>query len=864
MLNGFSQGIDCSKFIIFSNTFDSITDEYSNYQARYIENGDTAVPNLQNLARCWLSSVTQFDDFNWYDIPPHLLAENPDLVFLIINSKSIAEEKEKQSWFDLYPLMNESQINRLRDILWREVKKLHEIEHKYQRKSKCLKDEDNFWDDKNFQYLGVSLENSHIGYWTKTGKTFIDEKLEIADSIILIIPTNMEELLFDFSIDKHTLRGWFDDYSEKILNILLCPSNIRLDSISNKQYIVEYWKYFIDKMLNDPSQINNLNKLASIKMEQYIIDPKEKRAVYSKRLWALFYTNMNKNQLEACNNFKEMMTHDLWTLKSPQLFLTIFPELILIRQNAVSEDCNKCIDEVENLMIDYFFKNNNDIFFQNIYRSATNVKLMISDYILKISKNEELKQIAIILKDSLISAIESNRVNYGKEYSKWYRWLNQQYLTNFDHEKSLFELTEEVEKNAHNLELFDEEDLECALIEYLTYYCLYQFDESADNKQHLIPILRKVEQIWDNPSSKAYKYLEKDIADVLLNQMMSNSCQDMPFITLHTTPPTETNNSKFLLELIVSDGGKVKYLEYSLNGKNKQINVNKKNVEFRHQEELTFQEGDNNLTIEFENFHGNKEKLIYNIKYVLPTDEFITRQRRAILFYVDDYSLVNGYDDLEHTKEETEQFATELEKYGFTTRIIRNPTREEILDVLFDETMLQSSNDYSQLIFYYSGHGDYHPRLGGYVIPSDATNTVNPTVTCVQYSNFINALTVHAYKHVLFICDACYSGSFLQDDLNKSLSLRDNVSKGKNDDLTDEGIKKRMQEKTRLFLGSVGIEKSPGKSILMENILELFRSNQSVITFEEITAKCNKKEQPISHGAFGGITHSCTFIFKKE
>ena len=69
-----------------------------------------------------------------FSIPNDMLQDNPDLVVLVLESKSISDEKEKQSWFDLYSLMNQEQIDKLRDILTREKEKLAEIEAKYQAK----------------------------------------------------------------------------------------------------------------------------------------------------------------------------------------------------------------------------------------------------------------------------------------------------------------------------------------------------------------------------------------------------------------------------------------------------------------------------------------------------------------------------------------------------------------------------------------------------------------------------------------------------------------------------------------------------------------------------------------------------------
>jgi hypothetical protein len=68
-----------------------------------------------------------------------MLHNNTDLVVLVLESKSINEPREKQSWFDLYALMNQDQIDKLRDILTREKQKLAEIEAKYQAKQEEIK-----------------------------------------------------------------------------------------------------------------------------------------------------------------------------------------------------------------------------------------------------------------------------------------------------------------------------------------------------------------------------------------------------------------------------------------------------------------------------------------------------------------------------------------------------------------------------------------------------------------------------------------------------------------------------------------------------------------------------------------------------
>ncbi len=74
-----------------------------------------------------------------FRINPQYLETQNDLIILILNSRSIDTDTEKQSWFDLLGLMNEEQINKLRDILTREKQKLEEIERKYEEKKIAIK-----------------------------------------------------------------------------------------------------------------------------------------------------------------------------------------------------------------------------------------------------------------------------------------------------------------------------------------------------------------------------------------------------------------------------------------------------------------------------------------------------------------------------------------------------------------------------------------------------------------------------------------------------------------------------------------------------------------------------------------------------
>ncbi len=74
-----------------------------------------------------------------FDVPEEFLVDMPDVIEMVLKSKSIDTDEEKQSWFDLMPVMNDEQLDKLKEILLREQKKLQEIESRYEEKKMEIK-----------------------------------------------------------------------------------------------------------------------------------------------------------------------------------------------------------------------------------------------------------------------------------------------------------------------------------------------------------------------------------------------------------------------------------------------------------------------------------------------------------------------------------------------------------------------------------------------------------------------------------------------------------------------------------------------------------------------------------------------------
>lgn len=74
-----------------------------------------------------------------YDIPVEYIQSMPELITLILNSRTINIKEDKQSRFSLLPVMNNEQLDKLRGILDTEKKKFDELQQNYEDKKIDIK-----------------------------------------------------------------------------------------------------------------------------------------------------------------------------------------------------------------------------------------------------------------------------------------------------------------------------------------------------------------------------------------------------------------------------------------------------------------------------------------------------------------------------------------------------------------------------------------------------------------------------------------------------------------------------------------------------------------------------------------------------
>lgn len=157
------------------------------------------------------------------------------------------------------------------------------------------------------------------------------------------------------------------------------------------------------------------------------------------------------------------------------------------------------------------------------------------------------------------------------------------------------------------------------------------------------------------------------------------------------------------------------------------------------------------------------------------------------------------------------------DQYGFSVRLLENPTRGDILDTF--DGMRDSLTESDNLLIYYAGHGWLDPQSGrGYWLPVDArTDRRSKWVSNADLTDALHALFA---KHVMVVADSCYSGT-----LTRSIKVPD---RGPN------YLRRIAATRARVVLSSGGLEPvedgGGGKhSVFAAQFLAALRANTGVL-----------------------------------
>ncbi len=195
------------------------------------------------------------------------------------------------------------------------------------------------------------------------------------------------------------------------------------------------------------------------------------------------------------------------------------------------------------------------------------------------------------------------------------------------------------------------------------------------------------------------------------------------------------------------------------------------------------------------------------------------------------YALVIGnqdyqhYTDLETPENDAREIAEILSKhYGFTTQLVLNANRYEILSALND--MRDKLTERDNLLIYYAGHGELDAENDrGYWLPVDAEpgNTAN-WLSNVSISDQLNTLRA---RHVMVVADSCYAGTLSTASVARQGALT-------SDEVQKEWLEVMLEVKARTVMTSGGVRPvldSGGgtHSVFARSFIEALNGNESLL-----------------------------------
>jgi hypothetical protein len=164
------------------------------------------------------------------------------------------------------------------------------------------------------------------------------------------------------------------------------------------------------------------------------------------------------------------------------------------------------------------------------------------------------------------------------------------------------------------------------------------------------------------------------------------------------------------------------------------------------------------------------------------------------------------------------------ERYGFSTKLLLNATRYQIMTALNEIHRKLGPND--NLLIYYAGHGEIDKSTQmAYWLPvdADAGNSAN-WISSQSITEFISIMPA---KHVMVVADSCYSGALAGSAVAK---LPEGMDAGKR----EKWLKVMATRKARTVLTSGGVQPvldqgGGGHSVFANAFLDVLRGNKRVL-----------------------------------
>lgn len=194
----------------------------------------------------------------------------------------------------------------------------------------------------------------------------------------------------------------------------------------------------------------------------------------------------------------------------------------------------------------------------------------------------------------------------------------------------------------------------------------------------------------------------------------------------------------------------------------------------------------------------------------------------AIIIGNNDYV---GYDDLQTPINDAKSLDVVLrERYGFTTKLLVNANRHQIMTALNEIHRRLTADD--NLLIYYAGHGEIDQgSQQAYWLPVDAEKG-NPA-NWISSQSITEFLSIMPARHIMVVADSCYAGALAGSAVAK-------LPEGMDQSKREKWLKVMASRKARTVLTSGGVgpvldQGGSGHSVFANAFLSVLRSNQRVL-----------------------------------
>ena len=223
-------------------------------------------------------------------------------------------------------------------------------------------------------------------------------------------------------------------------------------------------------------------------------------------------------------------------------------------------------------------------------------------------------------------------------------------------------------------------------------------------------------------------------------------------------------------------------------------------------------------------------------------------------------ALSNPIPDAEAIEDELKNY------YGFETKLIRNPTKAEIVAALktYKNEMKYGEDD--QLFIFIAGHGTFNDDFReGYIVAKNSLKEDLEASTYLSHSQLRNIIDQIPCRHIFLVIDACFSGTF-----DEKIARGGPNSPNPYEEATNrEFIYRKMQFVTRRFLTSGGKEYVPDgrpgqNSPFVRRLLEALRSyggSSGMLTTTSILSYVERVIPEPRFGEWGENQPGSDFVF---